>query len=62
MVLINIVIIRDTNFPLFINKFLEDFARYTIATLIDFFSRYNQVELHIDSRPLVAFITPNSFI
>ena len=50
--------IRDANLPLYANKFSEEFARYKVISLIDFFSSYNQLELNIESRNLIAFATP----
>jgi hypothetical protein len=54
---INRVTVRDANLPLNLDKFSEEFTGCHIVSLIDFFSRYNQVELHEDSRPLTAFYT-----
>jgi len=41
-----------------VDKFLEEFTRYTIALLINFFSRYNQLVLILKYRDITAFITP----
>ena len=49
---------RDANLPLNINKILEEFARYVITSLINFFSGYNQITLIEKSRDLTRFITP----
>ena len=38
---INKVTIRDTNLPLLVNKFSEEFTRIYITSLVDFFSGYN---------------------
>ena len=38
---INEVILRDTNLPPLVDKFLEEFVGYVAALLINFFSRYN---------------------
>jgi hypothetical protein len=37
----NLVTLRDTNLLLSIDKFLEEFTRYTYTSLINFFLRYN---------------------
>src|SRR6266536_2921169 len=52
---INRVIIRDINFPPSINEFFEEFTKYIITFLIDFFSGYDQIELDKKSRDLIAF-------
>ena len=38
---LNQITVWDANLPLFTNKFSEEFASYTIFSLIDFFSGYN---------------------
>ena len=50
--------IHDANLLLSVDEFLEEFVGCQIALLIDFFSGYNQVELDIRSRDLMAFQTP----
>ena len=55
---INSVTVRDANLPPNPDEFSEEFAGCHIVSLIDFFSGYDQVELHVDSRPLTAFATP----
>ena len=50
--------IRDANLPPYANKFSKKFARYKVMSLVDFFSSYNQLELNIESRNLIAFIIP----
>jgi hypothetical protein len=55
---INGVTIRDANPPPNPNEFSEEFAGCVIMSLLDFFSRYDQVELHEDSRDITAFYTP----
>ena len=50
--------IRDVNLPLYTNKFSKEFIGYKVISLVDFFSGYNQLELDIESRNLIAFITP----
>ncbi len=54
---INRVIVRDTNFPPSVNEFFKKFAGCIIASLIDFFSDYNQIELDEKSRDLITFYT-----
>ncbi len=55
---INRVTIRDTNLPPSVNEFFEKFVKYIIASLIDFFSGYNQIKFNKKSRDLTAFYTP----
>ncbi len=55
---INRVIIRNANLPPSINEFFKKFAGYVIASLIDFFSGYNQIEFDEKSRDLTTFHTP----
>jgi hypothetical protein len=55
---INRVSIRDANLPPNPDEFSEEFAGCQVVSLIDFFSGYDQVELHPNSRPLTAFYTP----
>jgi hypothetical protein len=50
--------IRDANLPLDTDGFSEDFAGCEIASLVDVFSSYDQVELAEKSRDLTAFDTP----
>jgi hypothetical protein len=50
--------IRDANLPPSVDEFSEEFAGCKIASLIDFFSGYDQVELDVKSRDLTAFQTP----
>jgi hypothetical protein len=50
--------IRDANLPPSIDDFSEEFASCQVASLIDFFSRYDQVELDKKSRDLTAFQIP----
>ena len=52
---INRVIIRDANFPPSINKFSKKFIKYIIASLIDFFSGYDQIKFDKKTRDLTAF-------
>ena len=55
---LNTVTIRDANLPPSADEFSEEFAGCTVASLIDFFSGYDQVELDKGSRDLTAFMTP----
>ena len=48
--------------PLLVDEFLEEFARCQCASLIDFFSRYDQLTLDIKSRDIIAFMTPFSLL
>lgn len=57
-VLFNAVTIRDANLPPSVDAFSEDFAGCQLSSLVDFFSGYDQCELHAESRPLTAFQTP----
>ena len=54
---INRVIIKNTNLPPSINEFFKKFAECIIASLIDFFSGYDQIELDEKSRDLIIFYT-----
>jgi hypothetical protein len=47
--------IRDANLPPSVDEFSEEFAGCHMASLIDFFSGYDQVELDVKSRDLTAF-------
>ena len=50
--------IRDINLPLYTDEFSKEFIGYKVMSLIDFFSKYNQLEFNIESRNLTAFATP----
>jgi hypothetical protein len=50
--------IRDANLPPSVDEFSEEFAGCKVASLIDFFSGYDQIELDIRSRDLTGFQTP----
>ena len=54
---LNSVSLQDVNLPPLVDKFLEEFTRCTIALLIDFFSRYDQLVLVPKCRDMTAFIT-----
>jgi hypothetical protein len=55
---VNGVTIRDANPPPNPDEFAEEFAGCVIMSLLDFFSGYDQVALHKDSRDITAFYTP----
>ena len=50
--------IRDANLPLSVDEFSEEFAGCQMASIIDFFSGYDQIELDVKSRDLTGFQTP----
>ena len=54
---INDVIIRDANLLSNVKKFVEKFANMTIASLIDFFFDYDQLDLTLRNRNIIAFQT-----
>lgn len=54
---INAVTIRDASLPPSADEFSEDFTGYPVVSLLDFFSGYDQVSLHPESRDLTAFQT-----
>jgi hypothetical protein len=54
----NGVTIRDGNLPPQVDEFSEEFAGCTVASLVDFFSGYDQVILALKSRDMTAFQTP----
>ena len=54
---INRIIIRDGNLPSTINKFSKEFNNYTITSLINFFSSYDQVEFNERFKDLISFHT-----
>ena len=53
----NVVTRRDVNLPLLVDKFVEEFARCYIISLVDLYSRYNQMLLNPKSRDLTVFFT-----
>jgi len=55
---INKVTIRDANLPLVVDEFSKEFAGMSVASLIDFFSGYDQITLTEECRDLIAFMTP----
>jgi hypothetical protein len=55
---LNAITRQDANLPLFINEFADEFTGYYIISLVDLYSSYNQMLLHLKSRDLIAFFTP----
>ena len=43
----NSVTLRDVNLPPLANEILKEFIRYIYTSLIDFFSKYNQLTLNV---------------
>ena len=54
----NSVTLRDANLPPSVDEFSEEFAGCQVASLIDFFSGYDQLDLDVRSRDMTAFMTP----
>ena len=54
----NSVTLRDANMPPTVDEFSEEFAGCFIASLIDFFSGYDQLTLDARSGDMTAFMTP----
>jgi hypothetical protein len=54
----NAVTIRDANVPPMADEFSERFAGCLIITVADFFSGYDQIVLHENSRDMTSFPTP----
>jgi hypothetical protein len=55
---LNIIIRQDTNLLLLVNKFIDEFIGYYIASLVNLYSSYNQILLYPKSRDLTVFFTP----
>jgi len=53
----NIVTRRDVNLPLLVDKFVEEFVGYYIISLVNLYSRYNQITLNPKSRDIMTFFT-----
>jgi hypothetical protein len=47
--------IQDANLPPSVDEFSKEFAGCQIASMIDFFSGYNQIELNVKSQDLTGF-------
>ena len=54
----NVVTRRDTNLPPLVDEFVDEFTRCYIISLVDLYSRYNQILLDPKSRDLTAFFIP----
>jgi hypothetical protein len=55
---INEVTLKDANLPPLIDEFSKEFTDYITASLVDFFSGYNQLRLALKSRDMTVFQTP----
>ena len=55
---VNQYTIYNTNLPLNVKKFVKRSARMTVASLVNFYSKYNQVKLHSESHDMTTFQTP----
>jgi hypothetical protein len=55
---LNAVTICDASLPLFVEHLAESFAGYTVYSMMDLYSGYDQRTLHEDSRDLMTFGTP----
>ena len=49
--------VQDTNLSSSVEEFTERSAEMTVVILIDFYSEYNQCELHSESHDMTAFQT-----
>ena len=54
----NQYIIHNVNFLSNVKKFIKRSAGIAVALLINFYSRYNQIELHPESHDMTTFQTP----
>ena len=54
-VFLNKISVKDANLSPSIDKFLEDFSRIAISSVVDLFSSYDQVLLVPKSRDMTAF-------
>jgi hypothetical protein len=54
----NRVTIKNANISPSADEFTEEFSGYAIISLINFFFRYDQIELDLSSRDMIAFMTP----
>jgi hypothetical protein len=55
---INRVTIKNTNMPPSVDEFAENFFRYAVISLVNFFSKYDQIKLDFLSRDITAFMIP----
>jgi hypothetical protein len=58
----NAVTIRDANLPPDVDEISEEFAGCQITSLIDFYSGYDQISLHPNSRDITAFMTSRGLV
>ena len=49
--------VQDTNLSSSVEEFTERSAGMTVVSLINFYSEYNQCELHSESRDMMTFQT-----
>ena len=54
---LNTVMLKDINLSSSADEFSEEFSDMMIAFSLDLFSRYDQIELHPESRDLMTFHT-----
>ena len=54
---LNLVTLCNTNLLPNINKFSEEFIKYIIVFLINFFSKYNQLTLDFKYQDIIVFNT-----
>ena len=54
--------IRVANLPLYADEFSKEFTGYKVISLVDFFFNYNQLELDMESRNLIAFVILLGFL
>ena len=52
---LNVVTIRDSSTPPFVEHLAESFARYAVYGMMDLFTGYDQCLLHLDSQDLTTF-------
>jgi hypothetical protein len=55
--LLNKVTIWDSGLPPAVDEFSEDFAGYPITSALDYYSRYFQIPLDMESMDMTAFMT-----
>ena len=55
---LNVVIIRDSSMPPFVEHLAQSFTRYAVYSTMDMFAGYNQCPLHLDSWDLTTFNSP----
>ena len=55
---LNVVTIRDSSTPPFIEHLAESFAGYAVYGMMDLFTGYDQCPLHLDSQDLTTFNSP----